>query len=244
MPITIAELEAMVAAGASAQVLLLAIKPLIAEAHAVIARDAELRARRREQSHKRVTRYRALRNALPTEQRLSKKERKKEATLSTSDLNSRTLDRNNARAHEFERAWSIYPKRKGDNAKGRARKAWAAAIKRIEPERLIAAIKAYASSGADCIGTEYQPMLSTWLNGESYESFLPREAIKRDKDWMLKLNGGQDATTQETAVRPDTRVGQNGSTNAAQLRSASRMDDVADGRANPVHPVAASDRRG
>jgi len=89
MPLTIDELEAMVTAGASAQVLLLAIKPLLVEAHAVIARDAERRKRNREQSHQRVTRYRALRNALPSEQRLSKKERKKDlpSRLVSNDTN-------------------------------------------------------------------------------------------------------------------------------------------------------------
>jgi hypothetical protein len=78
MPPSIADLEAMVAAGASAQVLLHAIRPVLLECNRIIEADDERRNRLREQSHKRVTRYRALRNALPSEQPLSKKERKKD----------------------------------------------------------------------------------------------------------------------------------------------------------------------
>jgi hypothetical protein len=60
MPTSIADLEAMVAAGASAQVLLCAIKPVLAEAVAIIAADAKRRERMREGNRNRVTRYRAL----------------------------------------------------------------------------------------------------------------------------------------------------------------------------------------
>lgn len=68
----------------------------------------------------------------------------------------------------FDEFWSAYP-RKLD--KGKARKAWGAAIKKTEPSVIIEAAKRYAQSpDAKREGGKYLKYPATWLNAEAWEN--------------------------------------------------------------------------
>lgn len=76
---------------------------------------------------------------------------------------------------KFEQFWSVWPKRVG---KGSARAAWVKAVKRVEPDVLIAAAKAYAEwSGLPEM--QFIPMPATWLNGERWLDDLPVRSVVR-----------------------------------------------------------------
>jgi hypothetical protein len=64
---------------------------------------------------------------------------------------------------DFERWWSVYPKKE---AKGDARKAWLKAVKKAEPARLIAAAALYRDRTDR--QTKYTRNAATWLNGECW----------------------------------------------------------------------------
>jgi|SRR5215813_1621337 len=176
----------------------------------------------------------------------------KERTFLTAEPSLRKKESISAQI-QFDRFWSAYPKRRGSNPKEPARKAFDRALKRIDADALIAAVKAYAAAELDHIDTPYVCQAVTWLNQARWEQYQPKSKSKLDWDYVRKVNaglingpidGGHDATAQDTAVRSDTGMGQTGNGHAAQLRSASGSDDGPDGRANPLHPLAASDRRG
>ena len=67
-------------------------------------------------------------------------------------------------AESFENFWNTYPRRV---SKGHARRAWVGAIKKSEPEAIVAAAAKYA---ATMKGTEQKfiPHPATWLNGERW----------------------------------------------------------------------------
>ncbi|WP_157384051.1 helix-turn-helix domain-containing protein [Burkholderia glumae] len=88
----------------------------------------------------------------------------------------------------FEEAWSIYPKRDGGNPKAAALKAWRARIAEgEEPERLIAAVRAYAASQRRIgnIGTRWIKQTSAFFGPDRYYAdFADRldDGIGRDAD--------------------------------------------------------------
>lgn len=61
--------------------------------------------------------------------------------------------------------WNAFPKRRR-TARAKAREAWAKAIKKADPESLIAAAAEYAASDAG--RGEFAKMPSSWLNGECW----------------------------------------------------------------------------
>jgi len=75
----------------------------------------------------------------------------------------------------FAEFWTACWKRQGDNSRPKAMRAYAKAIAAGEaPEALRQAAQAY---GAELrvlgkLGTEYAPMVSSWLNGAGYERFI------------------------------------------------------------------------
>ena len=81
---------------------------------------------------------------------------------------------------KFEEFWTIYPVRK---AKGKARAAWAKAIKKADPEVILEAAEIFQSMsrGKD---QQYLPHPTTWLNGECWTD---ETAKKKDPFAYLSL---------------------------------------------------------
>jgi len=66
----------------------------------------------------------------------------------------------------FDEFWKVYPKRMG---KGAARKSYAAAVKKADPERIISAAKAFASlPETKKENYKFCPYPATWLNQERW----------------------------------------------------------------------------
>jgi hypothetical protein len=72
----------------------------------------------------------------------------------------------------FDRFWSAYPRRVG---KGAARAAWAKAIRKANPEAILAAITAQVDAG--CFkDLTYTPYPASWLNGERWDDEIATAA--------------------------------------------------------------------
>jgi hypothetical protein len=72
-------------------------------------------------------------------------------------------ERVSARDPDFERFWANYPRKE---AKGAAEKAWAAAIKKTDPEAIVSAAERYRSQpGREA---RYTAHPATWLNAERW----------------------------------------------------------------------------
>ncbi|HEX5772440.1 MAG TPA: hypothetical protein VFY11_15875 [Nocardioidaceae bacterium] len=65
---------------------------------------------------------------------------------------------------DFIRFWEAYPRRVG---KGQARKAWATATKKADPERIIEAAGRFTAARGNQ-DPKFTPHPSTWLNGERW----------------------------------------------------------------------------
>ena len=68
----------------------------------------------------------------------------------------------------FETFWSHYPKRQGPNPKKAAYGKWKTAIKTTDPQVLVNAVKAYASSELPA-DRQMIPQAATWLSQERWE---------------------------------------------------------------------------
>lgn len=80
----------------------------------------------------------------------------------------------------FDRFWEAYPRH---IAKQHARKAWAAAMKHAEPDKIIAAAKTFATSHG-ATDEKYIPHPATWLNGKRWEDIKPVSAPNlSEKQW-------------------------------------------------------------
>lgn len=81
---------------------------------------------------------------------------------------------------EFDRFWSVYPRRE---AKGAARKAWDKAIVRVDSERILAAAEKYR----DRPGREPQftAHAATWLNADRWDD----EPVARGSPGLREHNG-------------------------------------------------------
>lgn len=92
-------------------------------------------------------------------------------------------------AESFENFWSAYPRRV---SKGHARRAWVGAIKKSEPEAIVAAAAKYA---ATMKGTEQKfiPHPATWLNGERWAD----QAVTAAPPRSLPTEVEQPPTTKE-----------------------------------------------
>lgn len=69
---------------------------------------------------------------------------------------------------DFETFWSHYPKRQGPNPKKAAYGKWKTAIKTTDPQVLVNAVKAYASSELPA-DRQMIPQAATWLSQERWE---------------------------------------------------------------------------
>ena len=66
----------------------------------------------------------------------------------------------------FDLFWSLYPRKV---AKGAARRAWTAAVRRTTADRIVAVLRVYPF---DLSRPKYIPHPATWLNGERYDDDL------------------------------------------------------------------------
>jgi hypothetical protein len=107
------------------------------------------------------------------------KELSKEQTTLSSVSSERKKKSNDADDPVFEEAWKAYPKREGDNPKATALKAWRARVRGgVDPQRLLAATKAYADAmrRQGNLGTRYVLHASTFYGpGDRYAAYAPRD---------------------------------------------------------------------
>ena len=89
---------------------------------------------------------------------------KKTKTLGASEDAPARLDY----PEDFETFWSYYPKRQGPNPKKAAYGKWKTAIKTTDPQVLVNAVKAYASSELPA-DRQMIPQAATWLSQERWE---------------------------------------------------------------------------
>lgn len=117
------------------------------------------------------------------------KEREKEKDINNKYIPSRSLS-----LAGFDEFWLAYPRK---IAKGSARKAWAAAIKKQTPEVIIETVKRYKWSD----NPEYIPHPASWLNGERWEDSQNNQAAKQvlpiisDEErieWLRNFNSSQN----------------------------------------------------
>ena len=97
---------------------------------------------------------------------------------------------------QFERFWSVKPKRRGSNPKDQARLKFARAVAGgCDPEKIISAAQRWANdereNGKD--GTEYVAMAVTWLNQKRFNDYsegpvsnsqVENEKIANAKGWF------------------------------------------------------------
>lgn len=86
----------------------------------------------------------------------------------------------------FEDFWNAYPKRDGANPRAPALHKFRAALKKIEPEDLIARTKAFAASVAGDTPSKFTPMAKTWLFQEGWTDHEPAGGAAYDPDNPLK----------------------------------------------------------
>jgi hypothetical protein len=140
-------LRSLLAAGASAEMIVLAV-------------EADYNSRK-EQREKDATRKRMSRGLLRTSP--SSPPMINNSTPSpTSDLAKAKSIKSASEGSFFESFWAVYPRKIG---KGAARKAYRNALKRASAEEIAAGAKAYAASKPD---PQYTAHASTWLNADRW----------------------------------------------------------------------------
>ena len=79
---------------------------------------------------------------------------------------------------DFDRFWSLYPKRVGSNPKTVARQKFDVAVKSgVSAELIIAGLKAWIGDleQSKQIGTKFVPMARTWLYQRQWEGYEPEQ---------------------------------------------------------------------
>lgn len=72
----------------------------------------------------------------------------------------------------FEDFWQAKPRRKGDNPRATARKAFFSAVKSgCDPSQIVEAARQWARQEKDA--TEFVPMAATWINQRRFEEYKP-----------------------------------------------------------------------
>lgn len=99
-------------------------------------------------------------------------------------INKPSINRSCAIDEKFDEAWRLYPKREGGNSKKAALKSWNARIRDgIDPDVLIAAVKAYATAmqAKGNIGTPYVKQASTFFGPDRhFDEYAPKPAAQQD----------------------------------------------------------------
>lgn len=81
---------------------------------------------------------------------------------------------------KFEEFWREYPRRKGDNPKSPAFKAFEAAVRQgADPDAIISGVRRAKAKNADKIGTEFIPQAIKWLRDRRWEDYqdLPEPTL-------------------------------------------------------------------
>jgi hypothetical protein len=92
---------------------------------------------------------------------------------------------------EFERAWSLYPKRAGGNPKEKARSAWRARLREgVKPEELRAGVERYANyvCAVGSEGTQYVKQAATFFGPDKHwrdDWVLPRNLCERSGEGFV-----------------------------------------------------------
>ena len=88
----------------------------------------------------------------------------------------------------FAEFWAVYPRRVG---RGQAIRAFRAALKKTDADKLVAAATSYATSvrGTD---EKFIPHASTWLNGERWADERPQLRAVNDDSWYPGKGGSWD----------------------------------------------------
>jgi hypothetical protein len=86
---------------------------------------------------------------------------------------------NNRHQPLFDAFWKAYPRKVG---KGAAQKAWAAAVRKADPDRIIEAVERYAWPDEP----SFIPHASTWLNGQRWEDELPNMGPRKPSEEELE----------------------------------------------------------
>lgn len=94
----------------------------------------------------------------------------------------RAANKRSDHASRFDEFWNLYPRQ---IAKGRARTAWATALKKADVETILDGVRRYARYAEQRNAPEYIKHPATWLNGECW---LDAEADQDDhrSDWMYQ----------------------------------------------------------
>lgn len=79
---------------------------------------------------------------------------------------------NNRHSALFDAFWRAYPRKVG---KGAAQKAWAAAVRKANPETIVEGVERYPWPE----DPSFVPHASTWLNGQRWEDELPNMKPKK-----------------------------------------------------------------
>jgi hypothetical protein len=119
--------------------------------------------------------------AKPSNKRSTSVQRNVNPSSSSSDED--VCDSSERKIDQFAEFWNTCPRK---IAKAKARSAWNAAIKKTDPEKIIAGMKSFAATEA---GKEprYIAHPSTWLNGERWEDEQPAKN-DRFSHWKLPLD--------------------------------------------------------
>ena len=90
-------------------------------------------------------------------------------TETETETETRSKDLTISDDHSFAEFWSLWPRSEGKAAAG---KAWAKAVKIIDPTPLLVLVRAYVNHPNRPAG-EFIPHASTWLNGERWNDGPP-----------------------------------------------------------------------
>jgi hypothetical protein len=84
----------------------------------------------------------------------------------------------------FADFWKAYPKRAGSNPRAPAEKLFFAAIKAgISADDIIAGARRYASADAAKVGTEFIPQAMKWLRNKCWQDYSTAEQVAEKIDW-------------------------------------------------------------
>jgi hypothetical protein len=91
---------------------------------------------------------------------------------------------------EFDRFWSLYPRREG---KGNAAKAWPKAIAKASPEHIIQKLEEWQGSKGFPTDAKFVPLPASWLNAERWSDEM-------EKDESIFGNFGSSGTNKEEEI--------------------------------------------
>lgn len=89
-----------------------------------------------------------------------------------------------ADAPRFDEFWDIYPRKRD---KGKARPAWNKAVKKADPDTIIAAAKRYAATVDRSEGGRFIKYPASWLNAEAWDDEPADQDTSPEQDMWTRL---------------------------------------------------------